>query len=161
MGQKKRKQVELQPLKRDRLEELVDAAFGVLNEAEQDHEALIGRVYSMPPDLLAIQIADSPQQQKPRSTKIWRQAVQRKLGLATGARGRDEEYKAAGYETAAAAAGIGHDPYMPRPNLAPVKPSRDKSPTEPTCLEKATAHQWDTPSAREISGGLPTLGKRR
>jgi hypothetical protein len=164
VGQKKRKQVDLPPLKHRRLEALVDAAFGVLEEVEQEHETLIDRVYSMPPDLLAIQIADGPQRSKPRSQASRRKAEQRKQELAADARTREAQYKAmlAQYETAAAVAGIDHDPYMPRPDLTPVPPGRGKSAaTEPTCLEKAAARLWEPTSPREVRGGLPSLGKRR
>jgi hypothetical protein len=75
----------------------------------------------------------------------------------------DEEYRRVltQYQQAVEAAGSGHDPRIPQPDLAPLRPYGGDGPGELSCLDRAQRRTWPTQSRRPVSAGAPSLGKRR
>lgn len=75
----------------------------------------------------------------------------------------DEQYRRVlrQYQQAAEAAGTGHDPRIPHPELQPLRPYRGTPLAQQSCIDRAQSRTWPEPSRRFISAGAPGLGKRR
>lgn len=75
----------------------------------------------------------------------------------------DEEYRRVltQYQQAVEAAGSGHDPRIPQPDLAQLRPYEGGRPVQLSCLDRAQRRTWPAQSRRPVSAGAPSLGKRR